>query len=171
MKYRRLRIEGGCYFFTVVTHKRRPIFSEQGNVDLLMRSLRRVQEHHPFELTAHIVLPDHLHMLWDLPDGDDRFSTRWRLIKEAFTRAYRKHAGSAEPVWQHRFWEHAICNQKDFADHLDYIHFNPVRHGYAKSPAEWPHSSYSAWVDRGVYERWWGTDAMPPLPSWIEKHE
>jgi putative transposase len=128
------------------------------------------------------VLPDHLHALWTLPGGEADYSRRWRLIKEAFTRAYMKRHRVPEPngissdkgkqaVWQRRFWEHLIRDDRDFSTHLDYIHLNPVQHGLVKAPGDWPHSTFKSWVERGVYESAWGSDAKPELPAWAKRHE
>jgi len=117
-----------------------------------------------------------------LPEGDAKFSTRWRLIKEGFTRAYLKtHAAlersasrlskGEQGIWQRRFWEHTIRDDADFAAHLNYIHLNPVHHGLATAPRYWPHSSFLAWVEREAYDITWGSDALPELPEWAKRHE
>jgi putative transposase len=136
-----------------------------------MRSVEHVRRRHPFETAAYVILPDHLHILWHLPEGDDRFSMRLRLIKEHFTRAHRKRTQSSQSIWQHRFWEHVIRDERGFAHHLDYIHLNPVHHGLAAAPADWPHSSFRSWVERGIYGERWGADEMPALPKWALRHE
>ena len=182
MRYRRMNIDGGTYFFTVVTYERRPLFSDGQAVALLNEVIARVQSRHPFDLEAQVVLPDHLHAIWQLPKEDANFSTRWRLIKEAFTREYVKRferirrPSGTDPkyryaVWQHRFWEHVIGDDRDMAAHLDYIHLNPVHHGLAKSPSEWPHSTFTKYVARGVYEPTWGSTEKPELPAWAKQHE
>ncbi len=105
MRYRRIRIEGATYFFTVVTHQRRPLFRDAEPVNLLNEAITKVQAWHPFVVDAQVILPDHLHTLWTLPDGDAGYSKRWRLIKEAFTRSYAKRGFNVEPrPWQSRFW-------------------------------------------------------------------
>ena len=113
-------------------------------------------EKHPFHIDAFVLLPDHLHCLWTMPVDDHDFSTRWRLIKSAFTRqceARYKEAPSKnmlakqeQAVWQRRFWEHAIRDDRDFKNHLEYIHYNPVKHGLATTPAEWPTSTFHKYV-------------------------
>src|SRR5437868_5039584 len=177
MRYRRVNAAGATFFFTLVTEQRRPLFREPEAVGLLLAAVDKVRSHHPFEIDAYVILPDHLHALWELPERDASFSTRWRLIKEAFTRAYIK-AGHVPPrsesrrakgeqgVWQRRFWEHAIRDDADFNAHLDYIHFNPVKHGLVTDAAGWLHSSFGQWVARGCYDPSWGTSA-PSLPNWI----
>ena len=182
MRYRRILIEGACYAFTVVTHQRQSIFSDPQTVQLLDDVIDKVRGRHPFEIEAHVVLPDHLHTLWTLPDGDAKYATRWRLIKEAFTRAYgQRHAlpertetaraRGEQPVWQRRFWEHLIRDERDFAAHLDYIHLNPVHHGLVTAPRDWPHSTFAEWVERGVYEPTWGSGENPELPDWAKRYE
>lgn len=115
---------------------------------------------------AAVVLPDHLHCIWTLPPEDHDFSTRWRLIKTWFT----KHCDDnlrADPdaarqrkdeqaIWQHRFWEHLLRDEKDYARHLEYIHYNPVKHGYVQRPIDWPYSSFRAYVHKGIYPEDWG---------------
>ena len=182
MRYRRANLTGGTYFFTLVTEGRRPVFRERETVTQLLQAVETVRSRHPFEMDAYVVLPDHLHALWTLPEGDAKFSTRWRLIKEAFTRAYLKTnappernasrlAKGEQAVWQRRFWEHTIRDDADFAAHLNYIHLNPVHHGLASAPRDWPHSSFLAWVAREAYDVTWGSDALSELPEWAKRHE
>ena len=179
MRYRRVRVEGGTYFFTVVTHQRKPILGNEHAVALLLEAIDKIRARHPFEIDAQVILPDHLHAMWTLPEADADFSKRWRLIKEAFTRSYVKNLqqigiardSAPQQVWQNRFWEHLIRDERDFSMHLDYIHINPVQHGFVKSPRDWPHSSFQQWVDRSVYEPNWGSDAMPELPERARQHE
>ncbi|TAL16442.1 transposase, partial [bacterium] len=111
-----------------------------------------VKENHPFAILAWVILPDHLHCIWRLPEGDDDFSIRWQLIKTRFTRRAREE----RKVWQGRFWEHVIKDEGDLIRHVEYIHYNPVKHGYARSPMEWPHSSFKRFVENGMYSSEWG---------------
>jgi putative transposase len=131
MRYRRVIAPGATFFFTLVTEQRRPLLREPEAVALLLAAVDKVRSRHPFEVDAYVILPDHLHAIWTLPEGDANFSTRWRLIKEAFTRAYIKAHGmldrsesrlakGEQAVWQRRFWEHAIRDETDFARHVDY---------------------------------------------------
>lgn len=146
--YRRLRIPGGCYFFTVNLEDRRSDLLVR-NVDALREAVRSVRRARPFRIDAFVVLPDHLHAVWTLPDGDEDFPTRWRLIKKAFSRRLpageprspsRRRRGERE-IWQRRYWEHAIRDERDFAAHVDYVHINPVKHGLAETPSDWPYST------------------------------
>ncbi len=171
MRYRRARIYGGTYFFTVVTHQRRKILSEPENVSLLRLIFKEVMKNHPFTIDAIVLLPDHLHCIWTLPEGDRDFSTRWRLIKGVFSRkcdaryksevsAARKHK-KEQAVWQRRFWEHLIRDERDFTNHVEYIHYNPVKHGLVNTPEKWPYSSFHRYVENGLYNLDWGAgDAL-----------
>jgi putative transposase len=178
MRYRRVNIPGACYFFTLVTEHRRPLLREPRAVALFLGAVEKVRSRHPFQVNAYVLLPDHLHALWTLPEGDANFSTRWRLIKEGFTRGYLKthehpqrsesrRAKGEQGIWQRRFWEHAIRDDADFAAHLDYIHINPVKHGLVTAARDWPYSTFPDWVACGGYDEWWGSDEMPPLPEWV----
>lgn len=179
MHYRRLVEPGASYFFTLVTHERRPMFSKDGNVKCWRNAVWKVQRTRPFEVEAEVILPDHLHFLWQLPNADGDFATRIRLSKTYFTKAQdldpqpRSANASRErkaerDVWQRRYWEHLVRDERDFQVRLDYIHFSPVKHGFVKRPADWPHSTFQAWVAKGTYDPWWGSDQKPPLPEWAE---
>jgi putative transposase len=161
MKYRRTFIPGGSFFFTVVTEKRRPLFTSAEAVATLRMAFRVVRSTRPFNLEAVVVLPDHLHCIWTLPPGDADFATRWRLIKAWFTKhcdpilrtqPNRARAQKGEQaLWQHRYWEHMLRDETDFIRHVEYIYFNPVKHGHALSALEWPYSSFRRYVEAGVY--------------------
>ena len=192
MRYRRLRLPGATYFFTVVTGNREPMFSETANVDLLCDVMRLVAIDHRFEIEAQAILPDHLHALWTLPEGDADFSARWMLIKSNFSRrlnvglrkgaqpdlrkgaqpdqrGYARASRRERRVWQKRYWEHLIRDDDDFVRHIEYIHYNPVKHGLVKAPIDRPHSTFGDYVNRGLYDAHWGADVMPPLPAWAGK--
>ena len=129
----------------------------------LRDAVRRVRARAPFQIDAWIVLPDHMHCVWTMPENDADFPGRWRAIKKEFSKA----VGIGEPrspatirrgergIWQRRYWEHTIRDERDFAAHMDYIHFNPVKHGFVEHPAEWPHSSFRRCVARGLYPAGW----------------
>jgi len=170
MDYRRHYVPGGRYFFTVVTEGRRPLLVE--NIERLRAAFRRVRERYPFAVEAMVVLPDHLHTLWRLPEGDSEYSLRWMVLKRVFSSGLPRQPRSASQagkrekgIWQRRFWEHSIRDVDDWRRHMDYIHFNAVKHGYADSPSAWPHSSFAHWVGRGLYEPGWGGVAPATLPS------
>ncbi|MFZ2630789.1 MAG: transposase [Desulfosalsimonadaceae bacterium] len=150
--YRRFYQKGGCYFFTVVTHGRQHVLKSWENINILRESFQSVMRQRPFHIDAMVVLPDHIHCIWTLPDNDMDFSTRWRLIKRQFSsRINALPAVSPEKkVWQRRFWEHWIRDDHDFYNHMNYIHYNPVKHGYASRPDDWEYSSYRKKVAQGA---------------------
>ena len=151
MQYRRAKVPGGTYSFTVVTCDRRPILCQPDNILLLRQAFRHVRQNHPFTIDAVVILPDHLHCIWTLPKDDFDFSTRWRLIKSYFSRhclredgekaSLSRYSKQERGIWQRRFWEHCIQDETDLANHLNYIHNNPVKHGLVASPQDWPYSS------------------------------
>ncbi len=119
---------------------------------------------HPFNVDAIVILPDHIHSIWTLPENDADFSARWQLIKARFSRSIaggeqisqsRSRRGE-RGIWQRRFWEHVVRDERDFRAHMDYLHFNPVKHGHAASVREWPHSSFHRLVQKGFYAADWG---------------
>ena len=166
--YRRYYQPGGSYFFTLATAGRRPFLVDSIARTCLREAIETIRERFHFEMPAVVLLPDHLHAIWNLPSGDSDYSVRWRRIKEEFTRSYLNRGGQEAPrsqsrrnrdergIWQRRFWEHLLVDEEDFIAHMDYIHYNPVKHGVADSPWAWPYSSFRRWVQRGVYSREWG---------------
>ena len=156
--YRRLYIPGGSYFFTVVTYERQRLFDSAQRVTDLRQAFRYVKARRPFTAIAVVVLPDHLHCLWQLPDGDCDFSTRWRMIKTEFSRRMPSpvRKDGAKMIWQPRFWEHLIRDKEDFRRHLDYIHYNPVKHELVSTPVAWPYSSFRRFVRMHWYDVDWG---------------
>jgi putative transposase len=158
MRYRRAFTPGGTFFFTLVTEGRRPVFASAAAVEVLRGAFRSVRQARPF-VDAMIVMPDHLHCIWTLPPEDADFSTRWRLIKTWFTKHLQPDQ-RARGIWQPRYWEHQIRDENDFARHVDYIHYNPVKHGLVASAMEWPYSSFRRHVEAGIYPPDWGQGAM-----------
>jgi putative transposase len=164
MRYRRMRVAGGTYFFNVVTHDRGDDLLIR-HVEHLRRAVATVRRERPFAITAAVVLPDHLHMIWRLPPDDADFSTRWSLIKACFSRAVptdpsdgRGYRGKRERcLWQRRYWEHLIRDDDDLARHVDYVHYNPVKHGLVPTPAAWPHSSLHRYTRRGLVAPDWAS--------------
>ena len=163
-QYRRVRLKGSTFFFTVVLANRssRLLVDE---VDRLRSIYRTVRERRPFETIAICILPDHIHAIWTLPEDDADFSGRWSLIKSGFSRGLEDETRSPSKVikrekgiWQRRFWEHVIRDDADLERHVDYIHFNPVKHGYVTRVVDWPHSSFHRYVERGVIDVDWGGD-------------
>lgn len=163
--YRRARVPGGGYFFTVVTRHRQPLFTSEDRIEILRDAFRQIKARRPFDIEAIVILPDHLHALWRLPDGDADFSGRWREIKKQVSNliAPASDDQGERRVWQRRFWEHLIRDEADWRRHLDYIHYNPVKHGLATRPLDWPWSSFRAAVARGWYTEDWGGDVGPEL--------
>jgi putative transposase len=162
--YRRAKISGGTFFFTIVLADRSSNLLLEG-IDYLKRAYRIVQERRPFETVAICVLPDHLHAVWVLPEHDTDFATRWNLIKGGFSRNFDARLRSQSKtlrrekgIWQRRYWEHAIRDDADLERHVDYIHFNPVKHGHVTRVADWPHSSFHRFVERGLLTADWGGD-------------
>lgn len=173
-RYRRART-GHTFFFTLVAYHRRPILCHPTIRNSLRRAIQNLRHTRPFSIDGWVLLPDHLHCIWTLPDGDSDFSTRWSLIKRAVSRfsrdvaldpdsrsaSARKHREST--IWQRRFWEHLIRDDIDFERHLDYIHFNPVKHGHVGRAIDWPYSTIHRYVKEGVYPGDW---AGGPDPEW-----
>lgn len=169
--YRRYTVPGAVVFFTVVTHERRRFLTDPLATRCLREAFRVVRSRYPFEMPAIVLLPDHLHAIWVLPSGDSNYATRWRYIKREFTVRYLSEGGEEgrrsdsrklreeRGVWQRRFWEHTILDESDFERHADYIHYNPVKHGLAACPGDWPHSSFHRWVRRQDYPSDWGCAA------------
>jgi putative transposase len=166
MQYKRAHAPGGTFFFTVVTYDRKTILCTDKNPGLLKKAFKYVMESRPFHIDAIVVLPDHLHCIWTLPEGDSNFSQRWMLIKRHFTLTCddpeRTPPGAShqhkreQTVWQRRFWEHRIRDERDYNRHVEYIHYNPVKHGLVKAPIDWPHTSFHRFVNKGIYHRDWG---------------
>ncbi len=151
--YRRSHLPGGTFFLTLVTHHRTPVFRQPIAINALRAALRRVRQRYPFVLDGVVVLPDHLHLLLTLPTDDADFPTRVRLIKYHTS---RRLPTMQPPLWQRRYWEHTVRDGEDFRRHLDYVHYNPVRHGYVRMPEDWPYSSLHRAIARGLYPRGWG---------------
>jgi putative transposase len=160
--YRRNFVPGATYFFTMAPADRR-LALRTDHIEALRASFREIRLGHPFVIEAIVVLPDHLHAIWTLPEGDRDFSTRWSLIKANFSRAlprdepisHSRRRKRERGIWQRRYWEHTIGDDDDFARHFDYVHFNPVKHGYVKDVADWRYSSFHRMARSGFY-----------LPDW-----
>jgi putative transposase len=161
------------YFFTLVTGDREPILASDVGRCTLRSALVEAKSRWPFDITAIVLLPDHLHAIWALPRGDAEYARRWAWIKRTFTakwlasggteaevsRAKRK--GRRRGVWQRRYWEHVIRDENDLERHCDYIHYNPVKHGLVRCPSEWPYSSFHRFVRAGDYAPDWGCGSLP----------
>jgi putative transposase len=165
-RYRRNFVCGGRYFFTVnLAERRLRLLTE--HIDLLRGAVRETKARHPFAIEAIVVLPDHLHAILALPEGDCDFALRWRLIKSAFSRALpqgerisnSRRSKGERGIWQRRYWEHTLRDDRDVARHMDYIHFNPVKHGHVAWVKDWPYSSFHRMVRLGVYPADWAGDS------------
>ncbi|HEY6529730.1 MAG TPA: transposase [Cellvibrionaceae bacterium] len=165
--YRRLYTSGASYFFTLVTYRRQPILCDESIRTTLRKAIEQTREKYPFEINAWVLLPDHLHTIWTLPPGDADYSLRWQQIKRKVSLAVGKEYKRADlqspsktkhresTLWQRRYWEHKIRTQKDFDNHLNYCHYNPVKHGLTKQPKDWPYSTFHRYVKMGWYCEDW----------------
>jgi len=164
-RYRRVKVEGGWFFFTVTLADRSSDFLVR-HIERLRNAYASARKRDPLETIAICVLPDHLHAIWALPEDDADFSRRWSLIKHDFSRglpadperSLSKLAKREKGIWQRRFWEHAIRDEADLSRHIDYIHFNPVKHRLVTRACDWPHSSFHRYVGRGFLPADWGSD-------------
>lgn len=166
-RYRRANTAGGTYFFTVVAYRRQPILCDEAIRNALHTAIETVRVAYPFVIDAWVLLPDHLHCVWTLPDGDADFPGRWSLIKSRVSRAVGLQYRRAEwmnasklkhreaTIWQRRFWEHCIRDENDFRRHVDYLHFNPVKHGLVSRVADWPYSTFHRFAAKGIYSPDW----------------
>jgi len=164
--YRRNHVEGGTYFFTVNLLEREKSLLVD-HVDVLREAVAKVKRKRPFEIIAWVVLPDHLHAIWTLPERDADYSSRWREIKKAFVKQLQKGErlsaarlkNGERGIWQRRFWEHTIVSEADYRNHLDYVYLNPLKHGLVDQVKDWPYSSFHRDVERGLYDvNWCGTN-------------
>ncbi|WP_260295628.1 REP-associated tyrosine transposase [Sedimenticola hydrogenitrophicus] len=161
VQYRRNRVPGGTYFFTVTLRDRHSKAMIE-HIDALRTAFRETLRERPFEIDAMVVLPEHLHTVWTLPQEDDDYAGRWRSIKSRFTRSLVKAGAEMSQntkgeydLWQRRFWEHTIQGDEDLSRHVDYIHFNPVKHGWTTRVQDWPYSTFHQHVQRGLYPPDW----------------
>ncbi|WP_105169315.1 REP-associated tyrosine transposase [Pseudoalteromonas sp. T1lg23B] len=162
MRYRRNYVAGGTYFFTVnLLNRNSALLVEQ--IDVLRESVRWVKQRQPFDINAWVVLPDHLHVVLTLPDDDHDYSNRWREIKKRFCKSLpktelltdsRKRKGE-RGIWQRRFWEHTIRDERDYWHHVNYVHFNPMKHGLVNRIIDWPYSSFHKAIEQGIYQPCW----------------
>jgi len=162
MQYRRANIKGGCYFFTVnLLERKKTLLVDE--IDQLRCVLNKVKQDHPFQLDAMVVMPDHMHVLMTLPENDNNYAMLWTLIKAGFSRALpkierinasRKKKGE-RGIWQRRYWEHYIRDDNDYQKHVDYIHYNPVKHGYVTRAVDWPYSTIHKYIADGILSLDW----------------
>jgi putative transposase len=164
VRYRRNFVPGGSFFFTVTLADRRSSALVE-HIDALRAAFRAGRRERPFAIDAIVVLPDHLHAIITLPLDDADFSGRWRRIKGHFSSSLialdaetRRRPNGSFALWQRRFWEHTIRDERDFAAHVDYTHFNPVKHGLVGRVRDWPYSSFHRYVQQGVLPEDWAGD-------------
>ena len=161
--WRRAWWPGGTWFFTVNLLERRNNRLLVEQIDLLRHSVAKVQQGHPFAIHAWVVLPDHLHCILSLPEGDTDFPLRWRLIKSHFSRALPVNERRSQTrlrhgergIWQRHYWEHLIRDEQDYRRHMDYVHINPLKHGHVTRVADWPYSTFHRYVASGIYPPDW----------------
>jgi len=171
------------YFFTVVAFGRRHVMTRPAFRRALRDALLTTRSERRFEIVGMVLLPDHLHCLWQLAESDADFSTRWRLVKTRVTQALRAAGWQVESqtasrrrsnecnIWHRRFWEHLVRDDNDFGRHLDYIHYNPVKHGYVKRPADWPFSTFHRYVRQEWYTKDWGIVPPESVAGWDARGE
>ncbi|MBU4272733.1 MAG: transposase [Planctomycetes bacterium] len=175
-EYQRWFVPGGTYFFTVATHRRQPILATDPGRQCLRAAFQYVRVNRPFSIVAVVLLPDHIHAVWTLPPKDNDYSTRWRRIKGRFTREFLAGGGNdgdstdsrasrgERAIWQRRFWEHTCRDEDDLKRCVDYIHWNPVKHGQVRRVRDYPWSSFRRFVLLGEYSIDWGGEN--PCPDW-----
>jgi putative transposase len=161
VRYRRNRVAGGTYFFTVTLGDRRSTVLVD-HMNELRAALSNVRHTHPYHTEAMVILPEHLHAIWTLPAGDDDSAGRWQRIKTHFThtlvnagRPLTRNAQGEYTLWQRRYWEHTIGDETDLTRHMDYLHFNPVKHGHVRRVRDWPYSTFHQYVRKGIYPLDW----------------
>lgn len=163
MRYRRSDVAGGTYFFTVnLAERQNTLLVDE--INKLRGIMNKVKRQHPFKIDAMVVLPDHLHVMWTLPINDNDFVTRWMLIKSGFSRQIPKserinqsrQIKGERGIWQRRYWEHLIRDEDDFENHVNYIHYNPVKHGHVERAVDWPYSSIHEYIAKDLLGRDWG---------------
>jgi putative transposase len=181
--YRRWYVPGGTFFFTLATDHRRRMLNAALARRCLREAIENVRTTWPFELLAIVLLPEHLHTIWSLPPGDARYPIRWKRVKEEFTRRYLNAGGEEIPpsvsrlrhhergIWQRRYWEHNVRDEDDLKRCVDYIHWNPKKHGHVANIRDWPWSSFHRFVALDEYTLDWGADDPTPGyedPEWGE---
>ncbi len=168
--YRRYYVAGRAVFLTTVTRDRVPYLRPSPDAELLLETMRSVRAIRRFALLAYAILPDHFYLLIRTERGSDTFSAVMHSIKRNYTAKYKRAHSIAAPIilWQPRFWDHIIRDEDDLARHLDYVHWNPVKHGYVERPGDWPHTTFRQWAERGFYAQGWGEMGEPNSTSSME---
>jgi len=184
--YRRVHCPGGCVFLTLVTHQRSPLFSDPENVARLRMAIATVKAERPFDILGAVILPDHLHFVWQLSPSDSNYSARVGQIKATFTKSLpsqnrprisvsqSRHKHRESNVWQRRFWEHTVRSSAELERVLDYVHYNPVKHGLVDCPHQWPYSSFHRSIERRDYVADWACvceGRSPKIPDFQSLHQ
>ncbi len=168
--YKRNFVAGGTYFFTINSFNKQKFFTSPVFRSALRKATSHTKQKLPFEINAWVLLPDHLHCIWTLPENDHNYSARWSMIKCMVTQQCKYHflqhhlsnpsrfKRNESTIWQRRFWEHTITNEYDYENHLNYIYWDPVKHGYSGSVNEWPFSTFHRDVKKGLYDEKWVCD-------------
>ncbi len=172
-EYRRYRVPGGTYFFTINLLQRHGNSLLVERIDALRTAMREVRAQRPFHIDGWVVLPEHMHLIATLPPGDDDFSNRIKSLKIRFgkqippseQRSTVRAAKGERGIWQRRFWEHAIRDEADYERHMDYLHFNPVKHGHVARVADWRYSTFHRYVAQGLYPVDWGGAGITDFPA------
>ncbi|MEM1194354.1 MAG: transposase [Pseudomonadota bacterium] len=174
--YRRIFVPGGEFFFKVNLLDWRQSWLTE-NINALRAAYGYVQRRHPFETVAIYILPDHKHCIWRLPPDDDNSPMRWRLLKSGFSRSFLRRSDSRagrrngeSGVWQRRFWAHCVRDDEDLSRHIDYIHWNPVKHGLVEDPNDWPYSTYREWFPSNHWKQEFGRPVNTPPDDWLPVH-
>lgn len=182
-RYRRADTPGATYFFTVVTYRRRAFLCDEDVRAALREAITKVRNQHPFQIDGWVLLPDHIHAIWTLPPDDARFALRWQQIKRHVTLCCRERLHKTawmsdsktrhreSTLWQRRYWEHQIRDEVDYQRHMDYLHYNPVKHGLVKQVKDWHYSSFHRYVQSDVYENDWTTATPMAGLSFGEKED
>ena len=168
--YRRVVLNGGTFFFTVVTYQRSPIFENVAMINKWKCAVKTVLAKYPVTIDAWVLLPDPMHFIWTLPGNDNDYSKRIGLIKSTFSKSLSpQHTASQirtasrtkqreSTIWQRRFWEHQIRDEHDYRNHIDYVHVNPLKHQCVNRVKDWPHSTFHRYVRQGIYPPNWCGD-------------
>jgi putative transposase len=175
MRYRRILIPGATYFFTVnLLNRKSSLLTD--HINQLRYAFRKAKFYYPFTIDGIVILPDHLHVVMSLPKEDRNYSLRWNIIKGVFSKQIEPEESIVisrknkreRGIWQRRFWEHLIRDESDYEHHINYIHYNPVKHGYVTTPTEWEYSSIHRFIQAGVLPKNWGSSDEFNLPNFGE---
>lgn len=168
--YIRDKTKGGCYFLTICLENRQSNLLVE-NVDVFRHAYKINQQNYNFKLDAMVLMPDHIHLMLTLVEDSDNFSIIVASLKSHFSRQinllsknltvfFSRQKKRESGIWQRRFWEHRIRNDVDYKNHVEYIHYNPVKHGCVSAPKDWQFSTFHRFVEQGVYDKDWGSGTL-----------